>query len=59
MVSGVRFQVSEKAKKIKVFRNLEIEELTEQTNAILDSPIIASLIPKFLNSKSLYYLPDT
>jgi hypothetical protein len=57
---GFRFQVSEKAeKKIKVFRNLGIEELTERTEAILDSPIIVSLIPKFLNSQSLNYLPDT
>jgi hypothetical protein len=30
-----------------VFRNLEIEELTERTKAILDSANIVSLIPEF------------
>jgi hypothetical protein len=54
-MSGVRKGLNQ----IKVFRNLGIEELTKRTNAILDSPIIVSLIPKFLNSQSLNYFPDT
>jgi hypothetical protein len=51
LVSGVRFQVSEEAEKIKIFRNLGIEELTERTKAILQSPngcLSNSYISKFL-----------
>jgi hypothetical protein len=46
-VSGVR----KGWKKSKVFRNLGIEELSERTKAILDFPIIVSIIPKFAISK--------